>query len=104
MLSLQGRFQLVTGTTALTMDGKTYEPVPAALAVFAKATWFTATSGSLRPFLSGGLGGGQIRHVVTISGLPGCPGTRSASTPSSRGRCSPRSAAGFSTSWARVSG
>jgi hypothetical protein len=80
MLSLQGRFQLVTGTTALTVDGRTYEPVPAALAVFAKATWFTATSGSLRPFLAGGLGGGQIRHVVTISGLPGCPSDKCVDT------------------------
>jgi hypothetical protein len=80
MLSLQGRFQLVTGTTALTIDGKTYEPVPAALAVFAKATWFTATSGNLRPFLAGGLGGGQIRHVVTISGLPGCPAEKCVDT------------------------
>jgi len=80
MLSVQGRFQLVTGTTALTIDGKTYEPVPAALAVFAKATWFTATSGSLRPFLAGGLGGGQIRHVVTISGLPGCPSEKCVDT------------------------
>ena len=80
MLSLQGRIQLVTGTTALTIDGKTYEPVPAAIAVFAKATWFTATSGSLRPFLAGGLGGGQIRHVVTISGLPGCPAEKCVDT------------------------
>jgi hypothetical protein len=80
MLSLQGRFQLVTGTTALTIDGKTYEPVPAALAVFAKATWFSATSGNLRPFLAGGLGGGQIRHVVTISGLPGCPSEKCVDT------------------------
>ena len=40
--------------------------------MFAKATWFTATSGSLRPFLSGGLGGGQIRHVVTFANLNDC--------------------------------
>src|SRR5262249_19192003 len=72
MLSLQGRFQLVTGPTELDKNGKTYSPVPAALAVVAKATWFTATSGDWRPFLSGGLGGGQIRHVVTFGNLTDC--------------------------------
>jgi len=46
--------------------------VPAALAVFAKATWLTWTTGSLRPFLSGGVGGGQIRHVVTFGNLTDC--------------------------------
>ena len=72
MLSLQGRFQLVTGTTGYSQDGRQHDPVPAALAVFAKATWLTSTSGSLRPFLSGGLGGGQIRHVVTFGNLNDC--------------------------------
>jgi hypothetical protein len=64
MLSLQGRFQWVTGTTQVTHDNKNYTPVPAALAVFAKASYFPTTSGSLRPFVSGGIGGGQIffRH------------------------------------------
>jgi hypothetical protein len=71
MLSLQGRFQLVTGTTELTKDGRSHEPVPAALAVFAKATWFAAQSG-LRPFVSAGVGGGQIRHVVTFANLTDC--------------------------------
>jgi hypothetical protein len=72
MVSLQGRFQLVTGTTGFSADGHSHDPVPAALAVFAKATWFTATSGNLRPFLSGALGGGQIRHVVTFANLNDC--------------------------------
>jgi hypothetical protein len=72
MLSLQGRFQLVTGTTGYSQDGKQHEPVPAALAVFAKVTWLTWTTGNLRPFLSGGLGGGQIRHVVTFGNLTDC--------------------------------
>jgi hypothetical protein len=71
LLSLQGRFQIVTGTTELTKDGRSHDPVPAALAVFAKATWFAAASG-LRPFVSGGLGGGQIRHVVTFANLTDC--------------------------------
>src|SRR4051794_9640416 len=72
MLSLQGRFQLVTGTTGYSQDGRQHNPVPAALAIFAKATWLTSISGSLRPFLSGGLGGGQIRHVVTFGNLNDC--------------------------------
>src|SRR5262245_18372567 len=66
LLSLQGRIQIVTGTTELMKD-KLYEPIPAAFAVFAKATWFTSMSGALRPFLSGGLGGGEIRHVVKFA-------------------------------------
>jgi hypothetical protein len=72
MLSLQGRFQLVTGPTQVTHDGKNYEPIPAALAVFAKASYFADASGNLRPFVSGGLGGGQIRHVVTFGNLNDC--------------------------------
>jgi hypothetical protein len=72
MLSLQGRFQLVTGTTGYSQDGRQHDAVPAALAVFAKATWLTSITGSLRPFLSGGLGGGQIRHVVTFGNLNDC--------------------------------
>jgi len=71
LLSLQGRFQIVTGTTELMKEGRSHDPVPAALAVFAKATWFAAASG-LRPFVSGGLGGGQIRHVVTFANLTDC--------------------------------
>jgi hypothetical protein len=72
MLSVQGRFQLVTGTTGYSQDGRQHDPVPAALALFAKVTWLTSTTGSLRPFLSGGVGGGQIRHVVTFGNLNDC--------------------------------
>jgi hypothetical protein len=72
LLSVQGRLQLVTGTNGYSQDGRQHDPVPAALAVFAKATWLTSTSGNLRPFLSGALGGGQIRHVVTFGNLNDC--------------------------------
>jgi hypothetical protein len=72
MLSLQGRFQVVTGTTELMKGGKSYEPVAAALAGFAKASWFAGASGSWRPYLSGGVGAGQIRHVVTFGNLNDC--------------------------------
>jgi hypothetical protein len=71
MLSGQGRLQLVTGPTELDAGGHTYSPVPAAIAVFAKATWLLG-SGDLRPFVSGGLGIGQIRHVVTFGNLTDC--------------------------------
>ena len=36
--------------------------------------WFAAQSG-LRPFVSAGLGGGQIRHVVTFANLTDCGAT-----------------------------
>jgi hypothetical protein len=73
LLSLQGRLQIITGTNEVTVDGRTdHTPIPAAIAVFAKASWFPSQSGNLRPFLSGGLGGGQIRHVVTFANLTNC--------------------------------
>ena len=70
LLSLQGRVQWVSGPTEIDKDGH-HPPVPAALAMFAKATW-VGGSAALRPFVSGGLGGGQIRHVVTFSNLKDC--------------------------------
>jgi len=75
MLSLQGRVQFVTGTTELMKGSKTYQPVWGALAVFAKATWAAPASGNWRPFLSGGVGAGQIRHVVTFGNLTDCGST-----------------------------
>ena len=75
MVSLQGRFQLVSGPTEYAEAGRTYSPVPAALAVLAKASWFMG-SGDFRPFVSAGVGGGQIRHVVTFSNLNDCGATR----------------------------
>ena len=75
MVSLQGRFQLVSGPTAYAESGRTYSPVPAALAVLAKASWFMG-SGDFRPFVSAGVGGGQIRHVVTFSNLNDCGAAR----------------------------
>jgi hypothetical protein len=75
MVSLQGRFQLVSGPTEYAQSGRTYSPVPAALAVLAKASWFMG-SGDFRPFVSAGVGGGQIRHVVTFSNLNDCGASR----------------------------
>ena len=63
MLSLQMRYQFITGPTVIVDGGKTYHPANFALAFFAKATWMLG-HGSLHPLLSLALGGGQIRHVV----------------------------------------
>jgi hypothetical protein len=74
MLSIEGRIQFVSGTTP---TGATAHCMPScsppgtALAAVAKANWFFA-SGPLRPFLSGGVGGGNIRQVVTLEGVTDC--------------------------------
>ena len=75
MVSLQGRFQLVTGPTIVETDTRTYHPATYAAAVFGAATWSPAM-GPLRPFVSGAIGAGRIRHVVTISSLKDCGATR----------------------------
>ncbi len=78
MLSLQGRIQFISGATAErdpngTACGadKICSPSHGATAVFAKATWFL-TSTKLRPYLTGALGYGQIRHVVSLPGHTDC--------------------------------
>ncbi len=48
-----------------------YRPVSWALALFVKASLFFG-AGAFRPFISGGLGGGQIRHVVTFGAYQDC--------------------------------
>ena len=66
MLSVQIRYQLVTGTTEWidpATGGHTHAAINYALAAFAKATWALG-HGRLKPVLSLMLGGGQIRHVV----------------------------------------
>jgi hypothetical protein len=67
MLSVQGRFQAVTGTTDVYADGRVYHGATYAAAGFAKATWLAGARGSVHPFFSLALGGGQIRHVVTFA-------------------------------------
>ncbi|MES1210061.1 MAG: hypothetical protein ABUS79_29350, partial [Pseudomonadota bacterium] len=68
MLSAQGRIQMVRGPTEIDANGRVYSPAGWAFALFAKASWFFG-SGGLRSYISGGLGGGQIRHVVTFGAL-----------------------------------
>ncbi len=75
MLSAQGRIQMVTGPTEIDANGRVYSPASWAFALFAKASWFFG-SGGLRPFVSGGLGGGQVRHVVTFDALKDCGPSR----------------------------
>lgn len=83
-LSLQFRYQVVTGTTPLNLDAVQQSrpgininmcgadhlcsTATYAFAVIARATWIFG-SGTLRPYFSFGLGGGQIRHVVTFTSL-----------------------------------
>src|SRR6185295_11550293 len=77
-LSLQGRFQLISGTTPERSPKGTdcggdglCTPSKGATAVFAKATFFFG-SGALRPFVAATLGVGQIRHVVSLPAHNDC--------------------------------
>ena len=77
LISAQGRIQLVTGPTEVVdSTGRVYPPADVALALFLKASLFFGSE-SFRPFISGGLGGGQIRHVVTFGAYHDCGATRS---------------------------
>jgi len=68
MLSLQLRYQFITGTVdAYNLMGQRFTAAHYAFAAFAKATWkFGDDDASLRPFFSLAAGGGYIRHVVTL--------------------------------------
>ena len=76
MVSLEGRFQKVTGTTEIEANNRTYHPATYATAVFAEGTWSPA-GGRLRPYLSAALGAGRIRHVVTLASLKDCGASHS---------------------------
>jgi hypothetical protein len=78
LLSLQGRIQFISGATAERDPGGTAcgsdhvcSPSHGATALFAKATLFFAPSG-FRPYVSGALGVGQIRHVVSLPDRNNC--------------------------------
>jgi hypothetical protein len=73
LLSGQGRAQLVSGPTEYIdpTTGRAYHDVSWAFALFARATWLLGGD-DLRPFVAAGLGGGQIRHVITYSNLVDC--------------------------------
>jgi hypothetical protein len=72
MVSLQGRFQAVTGTTDVYADGRVYHTANYAAAGFLKATWVAPRPGGAHPFFSLAAGYGQIRHVVTFDSLHTC--------------------------------
>ena len=77
LVSAQARIQWVTGPTELVdTTGRVYPPADVALALFLKASLFFGSE-NFRPFVSGGLGGGQIRHVVTFGAFHDCGATRS---------------------------
>jgi hypothetical protein len=83
-ISLQLRFQVVSGTTPLNLDtlhavnpsidinkcGSDHlcSTATSAFAAIARASWFFG-SDTLKPYFSFGLGGGQIRHVVKFTSL-----------------------------------
>jgi hypothetical protein len=73
MISVQGRFQTVLGTTDVhAPDGHVHRAPTYAAAGFVKATWFSNVRPTVQPFFSLALGGGQIRHVVTLDKLTDC--------------------------------
>ena len=73
MLSLQLRWQAVSGATPVTDPGMTMcgashvcDPATGAVAVFGRLTWLFG-AGSFHPYLAGSLGAGNIRHLATFS-------------------------------------
>jgi tetratricopeptide (TPR) repeat protein len=83
MLSLQGRFQVVTAATevrdASCPDNKDIKtgvgvcaPAKGAIAILGKATWLLGPPAAFRPFFSLAAGGGEIRHLISIDGLTDC--------------------------------
>ena len=92
-LSVQLRYQIVSGTTplnldqALTPEQKAAHPedlaqcgddhlcstrTSSAVAVLARGAWFFGAGGAFRPYFSLALGGGYMRHQVTFSSLMKC--------------------------------
>jgi hypothetical protein len=68
LLSLQIRFQLVSGTTTFTGGAS---PPSTAIAGFARARWLF-DAGDVHPFAGGLIGGGTIRHVAGFNSQPFC--------------------------------
>jgi hypothetical protein len=73
LLSLQGRFQLVTGATKVKNDkcsNMVCEPAKGAVAVLGKVTWLSGGEAAFKPFFSLAAGGGQIRYLVNLKNVP----------------------------------
>jgi hypothetical protein len=83
LLSLQGRFQMVSGASQVkgsnvannssACKGGICKPASLAVAALAKLTWFLGEPGRVMPFLTLAAGAGQIRQVVDVGKLSGCP-------------------------------
>ncbi len=84
LLGVQGRLQLITGAAeyrpsgggatsgACGSDG-VCSPAKGAFAVLARAEWiFNAPGSAFRPFVSGAVGGGLIRHVAQAGDQSDC--------------------------------
>jgi hypothetical protein len=79
LLSVQLRVQFLSGASSepdptLTMCGTDHlcSPTKGATAVFAKGTWFLGAGPTVRPYVAGLLGAGQIRHVASVPGMSTC--------------------------------
>ena len=76
ILSVQGRFQFVTGAQDVHIDKNTYKPAKMAFAGLAKANWLLGKSGRrFQPFVSAQAGAGQIRQNIKTpasANLTGC--------------------------------
>jgi hypothetical protein len=71
LLAIEARLQLVSGSTPH-CDGSTCtDPSSFAAAALAKASYFLG-EGPLKLFGTAGLGGGTIRQIVKLNGLPDC--------------------------------
>ncbi len=68
VLSLQVRFQLVSGMTTFTGGAS---PPSTAIAGFARARWLF-DAGDVHPFVGALVGGGTIRHVASFNSVPTC--------------------------------
>jgi hypothetical protein len=83
VLSLQGRFQMVSGASQVkgsnvvnnnsACKGGICKPASLAVAALAKLTWFLGEPSRVMPFLTLAAGAGQIRQVVDVGKLSGCP-------------------------------
>ncbi len=71
LFALEARLQLVSGPTPHCQGAICSDPSGLAAAVLAKATHFIG-DGPLKIFGTAGIGGGNIRQIVKLNGLPDC--------------------------------
>jgi hypothetical protein len=71
LFALEARLQLVSGPTPHCAGSVCSQPSGFAAAVLAKASYFRG-DGPFKLFGTGGIGGGNIRQIVKLNGLPDC--------------------------------